>query len=118
MRIYILDSERREAERLQQQLLEVGTDQAAGEIKIFNDAEEFLHELIHMRPGLVFIRVGRIGLNGLTIAKQVRELDRMAKIVLVSNFREYAIYAYDVQAVDYLLEPFEDERLRETLQRA
>lgn len=118
MLIYILENDAADGDRLKKHLLDLNTRDDVIDIRLFDQPEDFLRELKSNRPDMAFIRVGRIGLNGLTVARKIRELDHLTKIVLISNYRDYAIYAYDVQAIDYLLEPLEIDRLRQTLQKA
>ncbi len=116
MRIYILDN-RLDGERLLQNL-EAAFGNANNEdcdIRLFTYTGDFLWVFKNFRPDLVYIRVGCIGLNGLMVARQLWDLDQEVRVILVSHHRDYAIYAYDVHAADFLLEPLTPERLRESL---
>ncbi|MDD3024046.1 MAG: response regulator [Syntrophomonadaceae bacterium] len=114
MRIYILDN-RLDGGRLKEHLEQIYGCSEESDIRLFTYPGDFLWVFKNFRPEMVFIRVGCIGLNGLMIAKQLWEIDQNVKVVLVSNHRDYAIYAYDVHAADFLLEPLTSDRLRETL---
>src|SRR5689334_6330236 len=70
-------------------------------------------------PDLVFLDVQMPGLNGFEVARRVLERpDVTAEIVFVTAFDRYAIDAFQVDAVDYLLKPVDPERLEQTVQRA
>jgi two-component system response regulator LytT len=75
-------------------------------------------------PDLVFLDVQMPGLNGFEVARRVLELQPAgdeaggAEIVFVTAFDQYAIDAFQVDAVDYLLKPVDPERLDQAVQRA
>ena len=82
-------------------------------------------------PDLVFLDVQMPGLNGFEVARQVLERQEAgtddedreeassgAEIVFVTAFEQYAIDAFQVDAVDYLLKPIDPERLDQAVQRA
>lgn len=55
--------------------------------------------------------------NGIRIAQQLLEKEKPPKIVFVTAFEEYAVKAFELQAVDYVLKPFSEERIKKTLDR-
>jgi two-component system, LytTR family, response regulator len=69
------------------------------------------------QPDLVFLDVQMPELDGFGV---LRELDpySLPAVVFVTAYDQYALKAFDVHAVDYLLKPFTDERFRESLERA
>jgi two-component system LytT family response regulator/two-component system response regulator LytT len=72
-------------------------------------------------PDLVFLDVQMPGLNGFEVARRVLERPdaaTAAEIVFVTAFDQYAIDAFQVDAVDYLLKPVDPERLEQAVQRA
>jgi len=75
-------------------------------------------ELIdHVRPDLALIDLQMPGLDGLGVAKKFKSADRPL-IVFVTAHDEYAISAFEVQAMDYLLKPVDRKRLADTFMRA
>jgi two-component system, LytTR family, response regulator len=68
-------------------------------------------------PDLVFLDVQMPGLDGFGVLREVG-LDRAPAVVFVTAFDQYALRAFDVHALDYLLKPFTDDRFRQSLERA
>ncbi len=65
-------------------------------------------------PDIVFLDVHMPGQNGIEAA---RAIGRRARIVFVTAYEQYALQAFEQGAVDYLVKPFEEERLAETVRR-
>jgi len=68
-------------------------------------------------PDLVFLDVEMPGLSGFDLVTSLQEDDHLPLIVFVSAFDKYALEAFDVNAVDYILKPVEKVRLCKTLDR-
>src|SRR5258707_4226790 len=71
------------------------------------------------KPDLVFLDVQMPGLDGFAVLKKL--LDRkmpMPQVVCATGFNQYAVRAFEVNAVDYLLKPFDRERIRQTIEKA
>ncbi len=72
------------------------------------------------RPDVIFLDVRMPGLDGFAVLKKVLALDRRAKlpqIVFATAFDQYAVKAFEVNAVDYLLKPFDTKRVVKTLEK-
>ena len=68
------------------------------------------------RPDLVFLDIQMPGLNGFQVIHKLRELNQpIPMIVFVTAYDSYAIKAFDIHAVDYLLKPADDARLSDAL---
>ncbi|RQP24834.1 LytR/AlgR family response regulator transcription factor [Piscinibacter terrae] len=68
---------------------------------------------IHL-PDVVFLDVHMPGMNGIDAA---RSIDRRAQVVFVTAFEQYAVKAFEQGALDYLVKPFEEQRLADTVNR-
>ena len=80
-----------------------------------NGAQAF--ELIKSeKPDLALLDLQMPEMTGLEVVKMLRK-NQMPMIAFVTAYDEYAIQAFDVNAVDYLLKPIEEARLRETINR-
>jgi two-component system, LytTR family, response regulator len=76
------------------------------------EAKEAIERL---RPDVAFLDIEMPGLDGLTAA---RDLDAETAVVFVTAYDEYALKAFEVHAIDYLLKPFGRDRFAQTLQHA
>jgi DNA-binding LytR/AlgR family response regulator len=71
----------------------------------------------HHTPDLVFLDVQMPGVDGFGVINAIGA-DRMPTVIFVTAYDEYALRAFEVHALDYLLKPFGRERFRETLKHA
>lgn len=110
---YLLDDEVL-ARRRVRQLLELETDfRILGESE---NPEQGVQEIRRLRPDVVFVDVQMPGATGLEVAQALAG-DHAPLLVFVTAFDDYAIKAFEVQAFDYLLKPFDRERFQRTLER-
>ena len=70
-----------------------------------------------LAPDLVFLDVQMPGRTGLEVVREVGP-ERMPATIFVTAFDQYALQAFDVAAVDYLVKPFDDERFEQAFRRA
>jgi two-component system response regulator LytT len=73
------------------------------------------------QPDVVFLDVQMPGLDGFGVLKQLvdhRSIQRMPQIVFATAYDQYAVRAFDVNAVDYLLKPFDRNRIVQAVDRA
>lgn len=68
-------------------------------------------------PDLVFLDVQMPGMSGIDVIETIGQA-QMPVTIFVTAYDQYAIKAFDLAAVDYLLKPFDDERFEEALRRA
>jgi two-component system LytT family response regulator len=75
-------------------------------------------EALHRAPAdVLFLDVQMPGLDGFGVLRELGP-DRVPVVVFVTAYNQYALHAFDVRALDYLLKPFSDERFQEALGRA
>jgi len=82
------------------------------------DGVEALRVAGDLRPDVIFLDVQMPGLTGFEVARRLIEADVEAQLVFVTAFDQYAIDAFSVNAVDYVLKPVDAERLEQTIERA
>ena len=78
---------------------------------------QVMTELGRGEVDVVFLDVRMPGLDGLDVARRLQNLQRPPLIVFVTAFEQHAIDAFELDAVDYLLKPFEAHRFAKMLQR-
>ncbi|MCX7553646.1 LytTR family DNA-binding domain-containing protein [Marinicella sp. S1101] len=69
------------------------------------------------QPDVIFLDVQMPGKNGLMLAQEIMALKHAPLVVFITAFDEYAVNAFELSAVDYLLKPFDDERFAQTIMR-
>jgi len=82
-----------------------------------SDGREAAAAIREHAPDLVFLDIQIPELDGFEVLSSL-DLDELPVIVFVTAYDEYALRAFDVHALDYLLKPVARERFRETLERA
>lgn len=83
----------------------------------YGDGESALSGLRSQRPDVVFIDVRMPGLSGLEVLAALPAAERPMAILLTA-YESFAVRAFALHAIDYLLKPIDDERFVEALQRA
>lgn len=81
------------------------------------NGREALEVIAAETPDLVFLDIQMPGMNGFDVIGNLQQ-DNMPLVVFVTAFDQYAVEAFDVHAVDYLLKPIDDQRLAEAISRA
>lgn len=77
-----------------------------------------LEAISRHRPDLVFLDICMPGLSGIDVVMQLRELNPAPAVIFTTAHESYAVTAFELQAVDYLLKPFGPERFRSAVERA
>jgi len=75
------------------------------ELSCFGTASEALRYAAETAPDIAFLDISMSGMNGLALAKRLKDLSGKTNIVFATGFSEYAVDAFSVQASDYLLKP-------------
>jgi two-component system LytT family response regulator len=70
-----------------------------------------------LSPDLIFLDVQMPALDGFGVLEALKG-ERVPAVIFVTAYNEYAVQAFDVNALDYLLKPVDPKRLQKTLQRA
>jgi two-component system, LytTR family, response regulator len=82
-----------------------------------SDGGEAVAAIEEQTPDLVFLDVQMPGCDGFEVLKHVSP-DRMPTVIFVTAYDEYALRAFEVHALDYLLKPFGKDRFQQTLRHA
>jgi len=114
LQVLIVDDEPLARERLHELLAD------RSDVTIVGTAEDGAEAVDLIRaqpPDLVFLDVQMPGLSGIDVIEDIGRED-MPVTVFVTAYDQYAIRAFDLAAVDYLLKPFDDERFEQALRQA
>jgi len=79
--------------------------------------KEAVKAICDLRPDLVFLDVQMPDLNGFDVLRKV-PVDHLPLVVFLTAYDHYALQAFDVHAIDYLLKPVDEVRFARTLERA
>jgi two-component system LytT family response regulator len=114
LRTLVVDDEPLARRRVLRLLADEPSVQVVGEAGNGAEAVEMIRE---KRPDLVFLDVQMPEMDGFAVLRAL-EPEPMPMVVFVTAFDQYAIQAFEVHALDYLLKPFDPERLQAALRRA
>ncbi len=111
MRVLLIDDERLARQEMKKLLKDFVHIDVIGECTNAQDAVKKIHDL---RPDLIFLDIQMPGMDGFEMLEQ---LEYLPKVIFVTAYDEFALKAFDVNALDYLLKPIESPRLEEALKR-
>jgi two-component system response regulator AlgR len=115
LRVLIVDDEPPARERLRSMLAEFGDFEAAGEA---GNGEQAIDMVDRLTPDIVLLDVRMPGIDGLEVARHLAALPAPPAVIFTTAFDEYALQAFDSEAVAYLLKPIRAEKLRAALSKA
>lgn len=81
------------------------------------NGHEALTAVAQHAPDLLFLDIQMPGMDGFEVVEKLQG-DTMPMVVFITAYNEYAVDAFKVHAIDYVLKPVEDDRLHEAVQRA
>jgi two-component system, LytTR family, response regulator LytT len=112
----IVDDEQLAREELKYLLDSAGRVEVVAQGANGIEAVELIREY---QPDVVFLDVQMPGLDGFAVLKQLIEHhDPLPQIIFATAFDQYAVRAFDVNAIDYLLKPFDKARVLQAIERA
>lgn len=114
IRIAAVDDELHVLERFKRMILEIEEVELCG---LFETGEDLLSYLKEHPIDVVFLDIEMPEINGLELSAKILDLYETINIVFVTAFHQYAVEAFEVQALDYILKPLTRERLEKTIAR-
>jgi len=112
IRVLIVDDEAPARERLKRLLADIEGVELIGEAE---GGVQAVERIERERPDLVLLDIQMPGLDGFGV---IEALEDPPPVIFVTAYDEYAIRAFEVNALDYLLKPFSRERLEKAVRRA
>lgn len=116
MRIVLVDDEYLSITRLKT-LLEESKVPGIEVVGEYTDSLKAMDEIQSLQPSVVFLDIVMPHMDGLALGEKIQELLPDVEIVFTTGFDQYALDAFDLHAVDYLLKPIQISRLEKTLDR-
>jgi two-component system LytT family response regulator len=111
MKALVIDDERLARKELISLLSQFSKIEIVGEAVNADDAQEKIDTL---KPDILFLDIQMPGRNGFEL---LESLDIVPKVIFTTAYDEYALKAFEVNALDYLLKPIQKERLEECVQK-
>lgn len=71
----------------------------------------------HPQVDLLFLDIEMPIMNGLDAAKKIMHMNHSVKIVFATGYSQFALQAFELEAFDYILKPYDEERIAKTIQR-
>lgn len=107
----IIDDERPARAELKKLLQDFAEIDIIGEAQ---NSKEAMEKITELEPDLIFLDIQMPGKNGFEL---LQELERTPKVIFTTAYDEYALKAFEVNALDYLLKPVEGKRLSEAINK-
>lgn len=111
LNVILVDDESLARQAMREMLGDLPGVRIVGEADTIRVAQQLILEL---KPDAIFLDIKLPGKNGFDLLKA---LDHQPKVVFVTAYSQYAVQAFEVDAVDYLLKPVRPERLADAVQR-
>ncbi|MBL0328630.1 MAG: response regulator transcription factor [Bacteroidetes bacterium] len=111
MKAILIDDERLARQELKSLLAAYPEIQIVGEA---NNVETAIESIKQLKPDVIFLDIQMPGKNGFEL---LEEISGVPEVVFVTAYDEYAIRAFEVNALDYLLKPVQSNRLAETVKK-
>ncbi len=95
-------------------------------LKIFSEIDviaeckngrEAIKAILDLAPDLIFLDIRMPGIDGFNVIKNI-QTDMVPLVIFATAYEQYALHAFDVHAVDYILKPIEEEQVHRAIHRA
>lgn len=112
LKVYLVEDEPLARGELKYLLKRIGRVEIVGEAEAMPEA---LEEIRLLQPDAVFLDIHLSQGSGLDLARELNNLEKPPAVVFATAYDEHALEAFDLNAFDYILKPFEEERLAQAL---
>lgn len=114
LKAILIDDEYYALQMLKTQINKLGKVEILG---MYEDAHEGIAGVVAQNPDIVFLDIDMGDANGLNVFTELMEHDPMLSIVFVTAYDKFAVDAFELDALDYIVKPVRVERLKKTLAR-
>jgi len=115
LRVLIVDDEQPAIERLSRMVDRQDGAVSCGQL---SDAARVVDHCRELLPDVVLLDIEMPGIDGIEVARRLRELPTPPAVIFVTAFEQYAVRAFDLAVVDYVVKPVRPDRLGKALARA
>lgn len=116
IRVLVADDEIPARGELKYELATIPGVQIVGECKNGKEVLDFLN--VHPNVDILFLDIEMPFMNGLECAKEIQRRDYYpVKIVFATGYSQFAVQAFDLEAFDYILKPYDEKRIQRTIKR-
>ncbi|GMK38610.1 hypothetical protein PCCS19_16640 [Paenibacillus sp. CCS19] len=114
MNVIIIDDERIALNYLERQL---STFPNVSIVGAFMNPLLAIDAVKSQRPDAVFLDIDLPEMNGMELAERLLEISPSLQVIFVTAYNQFAVHAFEISAVDYIMKPYEAGRLQKTIQR-
>lgn len=114
IKVLIVDDEHYSRDELKHLLSQFERVVVVGEA---DSGEKAILQAVKMQPDVVFLDMDMPKMNGLEVANSLKELKSKPAVVFATAYPNFAAEAFRVEAVDYLLKPFDEDDIKDTVSR-
>lgn len=114
MRVILIDDEYYALCGLKMELEEIDDIEIVG---MYEDGQSALDDIDIKKPEVVFLDIEMPGISGLQLFQKLLDKNQYLKIVFITAYNEYAVQAFELNAVDYIIKPVQKKRLIKTIDR-
>ncbi|MCX7922521.1 MAG: LytTR family DNA-binding domain-containing protein [Clostridia bacterium] len=114
IRVIILDDEKPALLELEYLLKKESEIEVVG---TYTDPVKAIEDIEIVNPDAIFLDIDMPVINGLNVAREIVSMGKKVEIVFITAFNEYAVKAFEVNAIDYILKPIVKDRLDKAIDR-
>ncbi|PQP84197.1 histidine kinase [Paenibacillus sp. PCH8] len=86
-------------------------------IATYMNPTEAMAGIMEHRPDVVFLDIHMPEMDGMDLGRQIQALTPGIEIIFVTSYDQYAVHAFELQALDYVMKPIQKDRLKQTVSR-
>src|SRR5690625_3109696 len=114
MKVILVDDEQLALDLLERKIEEIGNVTVVGK---YANPIEGKEKIVQQVVDVVFLDINLPEINGMELAEQILEKKPEVTIVFVTAYDKYAVQAFELNAIDFLVKPVKIERLEKTIER-
>ena len=115
LRIAVLDDERHALQRFESVVKDFDDIELCG---LFDDDDDLFAYIRNNSLDIVFLDIEMPGKSGMQLAEELHGMNPEISVVFVTAYSQYAVEAFELSVIDYIMKPVSKERLRKTLDRS